>query len=78
MPVTAVPMPSASSATKAMVCSRRTSSRNTTAKARKPGTSRRLCRMPISMPVKPACSIAKLLISACQLANDRGTAAANR
>src|ERR687894_560402 len=37
-------------------------------KARKPGISRTDCRMPISQPVNPAASLAKLLSSACQLA----------
>ena len=78
MPVIAVPMPSSSNATKATVCSRIHSNRKTTAKARKPGTSRRLCNMPISTPVKAARSIAKLLISADQEAKHSGTAAENR
>src|SRR5215212_5003136 len=37
-------------------------------KARKPGISRTDCRRPISQPVNPAASLAKLLSSACQLA----------
>src|ERR687893_1994534 len=37
-------------------------------KAKKPGISRTDCRRPISQPVKPAASLAKLLRSACQLA----------
>jgi hypothetical protein len=52
------------------------SSRKTTAKARNPGISRRDCRMPISAPVKAACSIAKLLSNACQVAKLKGTAPA--
>ena len=50
--------------------------RNTTRNARNPGTSRRLCRIPISAPLKAARSIAKLLSSACHVAKLRGTAAA--
>src|SRR5919112_486227 len=37
-------------------------------KARKPGISRTDCSSPISQPVKPAASLAKLLRRACQLA----------
>src|SRR5918997_2446410 len=37
-------------------------------KAKKPGISRTDCNRPISQPVKPAASLAKLLSSACQLA----------
>src|SRR5215204_5196079 len=36
--------------------------------ARKPGISRTDCKRPISQPVNPAASLAKLLRSACQLA----------
>ena len=49
---------------------------NTAAKAIKPGTSRKLCRMPISAPVKPARSITKLFNSAFQVAKLKGTAPA--
>ena len=59
-----------------MLCSRMTSNRNTTAKARNPGTSRRLCSMPISAPVNAARWMAKLSIRVCQVAKLRGTAQA--
>ena len=50
------------------------SSTNTVVNAMKPGTSRKLCRMPISMPVKAARSTAKLLSSADQALKATGTA----
>ena len=37
-------------------------------KARKPGISRTDCKSPMSQPVNPAASLAKLLSRACQLA----------
>ena len=49
-----------------------------TEKARKPGTSRRLCSTPISAPEKAARSMAKLLIKACQVAKLSGTEPAMR
>ena len=36
-------------------------------KARKPGISRRLCKIPISSPVKAALSTTKLLSNTCQV-----------
>ena len=49
---------------------------NTAAKAMKPGTSRKDCRMPISAPVKPALSMTKLFSSAFHVAKLKGTAPA--
>ncbi len=58
----------------AKVCSRTMSSTKMVVNARKPGTSRRLCRMPISTPVKAARSTTKLLSSADQALKATGMA----
>ena len=73
-PVSATPRPSTASETIAKVCSRSTNSTKTAVNARNPGTSRRLCRMPISRPVNAARSITKLLSSADQVAQAMGMA----
>ena len=49
------------------VCSRMKNKRKTAAKARKPGISRTVCRMPCSRPPKPTTSMAKLVWSAFQV-----------
>jgi hypothetical protein len=51
------------------------SKRKTTPNDRKPGISRKDCRMPISAPPKPMRSIAKLLSRLFQVANEMGTPA---
>ena len=51
---------------RAKVCSFKTSNTKIAVKARNPGTSLRLCNMPISAPVKLAFSIAKLFNKAAQ------------
>ncbi len=60
----ATPMPSTASDSTANVCSFSTSNTNTVVNAMKPGISLRLCRMPISTPVKAARSTAKLFSNA--------------
>jgi hypothetical protein len=75
-PVSAVPTPRINSDHKASDCSRMNSKTSTTAKDRNPGTSRRLCNMPISAPVNAARSMAKLLIRLDQVAKLKGTAEA--
>ena len=47
-------------------------SKNTAVKAKKPGTSRKLCNIPISFPVKLAASLLKLLIKAAQVEKANG------
>ena len=44
----------------------------TSVKAKKPGTSRKLCKIPISFPVNSAASLLKLLISAIHVENTSG------
>ncbi len=73
-PVIATPRPRSASANTANVCSLRINSTNTVVKARKPGTSRKLCKMPISTPVKAARSTTKLFNSADQALNATGIA----
>ena len=45
---------------------------HTTVSAKKPGISRKLCNMPISLPVKAAASLLKLLINAIHVENIKG------
>ena len=74
-PVMATPAPSSATDSRAKVCSFSTNRTNTAVNARKPGNSRKLCRMPISRPVKAACSMAKLFSKAChtEKASDAAT-----
>ena len=67
-------MPSMTRDSNAKVCSFTTSSTNTVVKARKPGTSRKLCKMPISTPVNAARSTTKLLSKADQVLKPIGIA----
>lgn len=69
-PVTAAAAPNTISETKASTCSRMKNNRNIAANAKKPGISRMLCWMPISLPVKDKTSTAKLLVSMVHEAKD--------
>ena len=69
-PVTAAAPPKTTSEAKARTCSRMKNSRNIAAKAKKPGISRILCWIPISLPVKDKISTAKLLVRIVHEAND--------
>ena len=71
------PIPITASERIAKVCWRHTSSMKTTVNARNPGTSRRPWSIPISLPVNPAFSTTKLLISTDQVSNAMGMEAAN-
>ena len=73
-PVNATPKPSKAREITAKVCSLMTSSTKMTVKDKKPGTSRRLCRIPISTPVNAARSTAKLFNRADQVLNANGMA----
>jgi hypothetical protein len=74
----AVPSPHKASDRTANVCSRQTKYMNTAVNAKKPGISRIDWRMPISLPVKAAPSMAKLFNSADQVENAMAFAATIR
>ena len=65
----ATPTPRVSSESIAKLCCLIKSITSIAVKARKPGTSLKLCNMPISSPVKLAFSTVKLLSNTCHVAN---------
>jgi len=67
--VMATPIPRVSKDSTAKLCCLTKIITNIAVKARNPGTSLKLCSMPISSPVKFAFSTTKLLSNTCHVAN---------
>ena len=65
----ATPIPRVSRESTAKLCCLTKIITSIAVKARKPGTSLKLCNMPISSPVKLAFSTVKLLSNTCHVAN---------